>query len=86
MERMAILGSEKTEMEQLAEYKHLLKKEIEEELLMVKRCHMSYYVKHDGRHKTRLVPGGHMTDPSTESVYSGVISLCGIRPKTFLVH
>jgi hypothetical protein len=43
------------------------------------RCHMIYDVKHDGRHKARLVAGGHLTDPNTESVYSGVVSLRGIR-------
>jgi Reverse transcriptase (RNA-dependent DNA polymerase) len=41
-------------------------------------CHM-VYVKHDGRHKSCLVAGGHLTDPNTESVYSGVVSLRGIR-------
>jgi hypothetical protein len=39
------------------------------------RCHMMYDVKHDGRHKAILVAGGHLTDPNTESVYSGVVSL-----------
>jgi hypothetical protein len=43
------------------------------------RCHMIYDVKHDGRHKARLVDGGHLTDPNIESVYSGVVSLQGIR-------
>ena len=43
------------------------------------RCHMVYDVNHDGRHKSRLVAGGHLTDPSSESVYSGVVSLRGIR-------
>jgi hypothetical protein len=37
---------------------------------------MIYDVKHDGRCKARLVAGGHLTDPNTESVvYSGVVSL-----------
>jgi hypothetical protein len=39
---------------------------------------MIYDVKHDGHHKTNLVAGGHLTDPNTEGVYSGGVSLCGI--------
>jgi hypothetical protein len=45
---------------------------------------MVYDVKHDGRHKSCLVAGGHLTDPNTESVYSGVVSLHGIWLVTFL--
>jgi Reverse transcriptase (RNA-dependent DNA polymerase) len=48
------------------------------------RCHMVYDFKHDGRHKSRLVAGGHITDPNTESIYSSVVSLRGIRLVTFL--
>jgi hypothetical protein len=48
------------------------------------RCHMDYDVKHDGRHKSCLVAGGHLTDPNTESVYSGVVSLRDIWLVTFL--
>jgi Reverse transcriptase (RNA-dependent DNA polymerase) len=44
---------------------------------------MVYDVKHDGRHKSRLVSGGHLTDPITESVYSSVVSIQGIRLVTF---
>jgi hypothetical protein len=36
------------------------------------RWHISYDIKHDGRHKSRLVAGGHLTPPPTESIYSGV--------------
>jgi hypothetical protein len=50
------------------------------------RCHMIYGVKHDGQHKARLVAGGHVTDPNTESVYSGVVSLRGIRLIVFLAE
>jgi hypothetical protein len=39
------------------------------------RCHMVYDIKHDGRHKGRLVAGGHLTPIPTDSVYLGVISL-----------
>jgi Reverse transcriptase (RNA-dependent DNA polymerase) len=45
---------------------------------------MIYDVKQVGRHKSRLIAGGHLADPNSESVYSGVISLCGIRLTTFL--
>jgi Reverse transcriptase (RNA-dependent DNA polymerase) len=48
------------------------------------RCHMIYDIKHDGRHKARLVAGGHLTEPNTESVYYGVVSLRGIRLIIFL--
>jgi hypothetical protein len=46
--------------------------------------HMVYNVKHDGCHKSRLVAGGHLTDPNTDSVYSGVVLLRVIRLVTFL--
>jgi Reverse transcriptase (RNA-dependent DNA polymerase) len=50
------------------------------------RCHMIDDVKHDGRHKARLVAGGHMTEVNTDSVYSGVVSLSGIRLVIFLAE
>ena len=50
------------------------------------RCHMVYNVKHDGRHKARLVAGGHLTDTPLESVYSSVVSLKGIRLVIFLAE
>ena len=49
-------------------------------------CHMIYDVKHDGRHKARFVAGGHRTSTPTSSVYSGVVSLTGIRLVTFLAE
>ena len=48
------------------------------------RAHLVFDVKHDGRHKARYVAGGHLTDVPTESVYSGVVSLRGLRMVTFL--
>ena len=36
-------------------------------------------VKLDGRHKARLVADGHLTDIPLSSVYSGMVSLRGIR-------
>ena len=43
------------------------------------RVHMVYDVKHDGRRKARLVAGGHLTPPPTESTYSGVVSIRSLR-------
>ncbi len=48
------------------------------------RVHLVFAVKHDGRHKARLVADGHLTDVPVESVYSGVISLHGLRIVIFL--
>ena len=48
------------------------------------RVHLVFDVKHDGRHKARLVADGHLTDVPIESVYSGVVSLRGIRTLLFL--
>ena len=42
------------------------------------RVHLVFDVKHDGRHKSRCVTGGHLTDVPIDSVYSGVISLHGL--------
>jgi hypothetical protein len=50
------------------------------------RVHLIYAVKHDGRHKTHCVADGHLMDIPLDSVYSGVVSLRGIRtPLIFLV-
>jgi hypothetical protein len=48
------------------------------------RTHLVYDCKHDGRHKARMVADGHLTDIPLESIYSGVISLHGLRIVTFL--
>jgi len=48
--------------------------------------HFVYAVKHDGRHKSRIVAGGHLTDAPVESVYSGVVSLRGVRFTVFLAQ
>jgi hypothetical protein len=39
------------------------------------RVHFVFAVKHDLRHKARLVVGGHLTDPSIDGAYSSVVSL-----------
>ena len=45
-----------------------------------------FAVKHDSRHKARLVAGGHLTDVPLESVYSGVVSLRSLRLVIFLAE
>ena len=50
------------------------------------RVHMVYAVKHDERHKARLVGGGHLTQTPINSVYSSVVSLRGIRLLTFVAE
>ena len=48
--------------------------------------HLVYAVKHDGRHKARLVAGGHLTDTPLDSVYSSVVSLRGVRILAFIAE
>ena len=50
------------------------------------RVHLVFDVKHDGRHKARLVADGHLTDVPIDSVYSGVVSLRGFRLTLFLAE
>jgi hypothetical protein len=50
------------------------------------RVHLVFDVKHDGRHKARLVADGHLTDAPLESVYSGVVSIRAFRMVTFLAE
>ena len=50
------------------------------------RVHLVFAVKHNGRHKARLVADGHLTATQVNSVYSGVVSLCGIRLIIFLAE
>ena len=49
-------------------------------------AHLVFDVKHDGRHKARLVAGGHLTSPPKDAVYSGVVSIRSIRIITFLAE
>jgi hypothetical protein len=46
--------------------------------------HLVYDVKHDGHHKARMVAVGHRTSTPVDLVYSGVVTLLGIRAVTFL--
>jgi hypothetical protein len=50
------------------------------------RVHIVYDVKHNGRHKARLVADGHLTDIPLDSVYSGAVSLRGFRLVLFLAE
>jgi Reverse transcriptase (RNA-dependent DNA polymerase) len=50
------------------------------------RVHLVFDVKHDGRHKARLVADGHLTEIPLESVYSSVVSLRGFRLALFLAE
>ena len=50
------------------------------------RVHLVFDVKHDGRHKARCVADGHLTDIPVDSVYSGVVSLRGLRMMIFLAE
>jgi hypothetical protein len=42
------------------------------------QVHLMYNIKSDEHHKAHLISNGHLTDVLIESVYSGVISLCGL--------
>jgi len=48
------------------------------------RVHMAHAVKHDGRHKARLVAGGHLAETPIDSVHSSVVSSRGARLLAFL--
>jgi hypothetical protein len=50
------------------------------------RVHLVFDVKHDGRHKVRCVADGHLTEIPLDSVYSGVVSLRGLRLMLFLAE
>jgi len=48
------------------------------------KVHFVFDIKHDGRHQARLVADGHLTDVPIDSVYSGVVSLRGLRLFIFI--
>ena len=79
--------AEEVELEQLEQYKVFedlgenLPTDTESKQIMVR---FVYDIKHDGRHKARLVAGGHLTSPLEYSVYSSVVSLRGLRMVIFL--
>ena len=79
--------AEQTELEQIFEYETFVDKGkgymMPKDFTKIK-VHFVYAVKHDGRHKARLVAGGHLTKIPDDSIYSGVVSLKGIRLVIFL--
>ena len=50
------------------------------------KVHLVFAVKHDGRHKSRLVSQGDLTDIPITSVYAGVVSLRGLRMCIFIAE
>jgi hypothetical protein len=74
---------------QLTEYKAFLNKrefhegKIPEGYRKIK-VHTIFDAKHNGRHKAHVVANGNLTDTPLESVYSGVVSLRGLRTCIFL--
>ena len=84
-----------TEMGQLDEYEVFIDKghkdnmeEILKQLDGYKkiRIHLVFDIKHDTRHKARMVADGHLTDVPLTSVYYGVVTLRGLRLITFLAE
>ena len=71
-----------TEMQQIKDYETFIvvpdDKPIPKGYKMIP-YHFVFDVKVDGRHKARLVAGGHRTDPPKEDTYSGVVSLEAVR-------
>ena len=89
-------GATKLEMDQINEYKVFQdhgKAKIDPKSRKVSnapdayqkiRVHLIFAVKHAGRHKARLVAGGHLTPDPIESIYSGVVSIRSLRLVIFL--
>ena len=48
------------------------------------RVHTIFNVKVDGRHKSCVVPDGHLIATPSESVYSGVVLLRGLQTCVFI--
>ena len=87
----ACKGAIDLELNQINDYNALIDKGHHTKINMAsefkqKRVHFVFDVKHDGRHKARLVADGHLTDIPNESVYSGVVSLRGFRLAIFLAE
>ena len=78
------MDSNKLEHKQLEEYNIFIDKgkftgcKIPRDFRLI-RVHTIFDIKFDGRHKSRVVADGHLTAVPTESVYSGVVSLRGLR-------
>ena len=79
----------KVEMEQLYEYSTFVDYGIYGKIphgYKKIRTHLLFTVKHDGRHKARMVTDGHLTDVPLDNVYSGVVNLHGLRLVLFLAE
>src|SRR6056300_1655760 len=79
----------KLEMDQLAEYKVFV--DIGKGTPIPKgyqkiRVHLVFACKQDGRHKARLVTDGLLTEVPVDSVYSGVVSIRGLKLMIFLAE
>jgi len=81
------MDAETTELNQIDEHKSFIDKGVGfnpgSDCKRI-RVHMAHTVKHDGRHKARLVAGGHLAETPIDSVCSSVISLRGVRLLAFL--
>ena len=87
--RMLRLDAEVLEIAQLFEYNMFIDKGLgapRPEGYQKIPTHFVYDIKIDGRHKARLVAGGHLTETPIDSVYSSVVSLRGIRLLTFIAE
>ena len=72
----------KLEMEQLQDYEcfkdyGIYGKDLPPEGHKI-RMHLIFDVKHDGHHKARYVADGHLTNILVDSIYSGLVLLCGL--------
>jgi len=79
--------AEMTELNQIDEYKSFIDKGVGYNPGSNHkgiRAHMVHAVKHDGRHKARLVAGGHVTETPVDSACSSVVSLSGARLLAFI--
>ena len=68
----------KLELQQLQDYKFFRDQGKDRKIPKVYksiRTNLIYAIKHDNRHKTRMVADGHLTNIPIESVYSGVVGL-----------
>ena len=74
------------EMDDIGVFRSLgLKAKVPSNYKLIK-VHMVYAVKHDGRHKARLVANGNLTSALIDSNYSGVVSLRSIRLVCFIAE
>ena len=80
---------EQVELDQIDEYEVLGHLGINDEAppgYKLIKVHFVYDVKHDGRHKARLVAGEHLTETPTYSVSSSVATLRGLRLILFVAE